>query len=73
MSSAQYSVLVQDEVEEKKEKDLAQLNDEKLGRKYLKIFLVVSLYWLVSISMVFLNKNLLNGQTSLDAPLFITW
>ena len=27
----------------------------------------------VSITMVFLNKSLLSGQSSLDAPLFITW
>lgn len=27
----------------------------------------------VSIAMVFVNKTLLSGQASLDAPLFITW
>ncbi|EUB64991.1 GDP-fucose transporter [Echinococcus granulosus] len=35
---------------------------------------VVSLYWAVSISLVFINKWLLsNSDISLDIPLFITW
>lgn len=38
----------------------------------LRIFLVVALYWFVSITLVFLNKSLLSGTTSVDAPLFIT-
>lgn len=46
---------------------------ETLGQKYVAIFVVVSLYWFVSITMVFLNKSLLSGQSSVDAPLFITW
>ena len=41
--------------------------------RYLKIFLVVSLYWFVSITMVFVNKSLLSGQEDLDAPFFVTW
>ena len=74
MSSAHYSVLVQDDIEEKKEEeDSALRKDEKLEQKYLKILSVVLLYWFVSISMVFLNKHLLNEQSSLDASLFITW
>lgn len=48
---------------------------ESLMHKYLKVFSVVSLYWMVSISMVFLNKSLLGGAESNaeDAPLFVTW
>lgn len=35
---------------------------------------VVALYWVVSISMVFLNKLLMtNGELSIPAPLFVTW
>uniref|UniRef100_A0A0K8TRY9 Putative gdp-fucose transporter n=1 Tax=Tabanus bromius TaxID=304241 RepID=A0A0K8TRY9_TABBR len=40
----------------------------------LRIFLVVSLYWIVSITTVFVNKALLTTQESnLEAPVFITW
>ena len=35
---------------------------------------VIASYWLVSISMVYLNKVLLSSaDTSIAAPLFITW
>lgn len=35
---------------------------------------VVSSYWVVSISMVYLNKILLsNTDASIPAPLFVTW
>lgn len=39
-----------------------------------RIGMVIALYWVVSISMVFLNKYLLSSpDLRLDAPLFITW
>ena len=35
---------------------------------------VITTYWVVSISMVYLNKMLLsNEQASIAAPLFVTW
>lgn len=35
---------------------------------------VISAYWIVSISMVYLNKMLLsNEEASIAAPLFVTW
>lgn len=35
---------------------------------------VVAAYWFVSISMVYLNKFLMSGESnSIDAPLFVTW
>lgn len=35
---------------------------------------VICLYWIVSISMVYLNKILLsNEEASIPAPLFVTW
>jgi len=38
------------------------------------ILSVVSAYWVVSISMVFLNKYLLSSEdVQLEAPIFITW
>lgn len=38
------------------------------------IFLAVSFYWFISISMVFINKTLLSDPVGkIDAPLFITW
>ncbi|XP_073460358.1 GDP-fucose transporter 1 isoform X2 [Aquarana catesbeiana] len=40
----------------------------------LKIAMVVTLYWFVSITMVFLNKYLLDSPSlKLDAPLFVTF
>uniref|UniRef100_A0A1A9Z9M3 Sugar phosphate transporter domain-containing protein n=1 Tax=Glossina pallidipes TaxID=7398 RepID=A0A1A9Z9M3_GLOPL len=42
--------------------------------KYIKVFLVVTLYWFISILTVFVNKHLLSSDTvSLEAPLFVTW
>ncbi|XP_013393373.1 GDP-fucose transporter 1 [Lingula anatina] len=47
---------------------------ESFWAKSVKIALVVSAYWFVSISLVFLNKHLLNSkELKLDAPLFVTW
>ncbi|XP_071545359.1 GDP-fucose transporter 1 isoform X2 [Panulirus ornatus] len=48
---------------------------ESLLYKYVRITSVVSLYWAVSISMVFVNKSLLGGSSmgDKDAPLFVTW
>ncbi|CAH8854757.1 unnamed protein product [Trichobilharzia szidati] len=40
----------------------------------IKVILVVSAYWFISISLVFINKWLLSDKSvSLKAPLFITW
>ncbi|XP_044125617.1 GDP-fucose transporter 1 isoform X1 [Bufo gargarizans] len=40
----------------------------------MKIALVVTLYWFISITMVFLNKYLLDSPSlKLDAPLFVTF
>nr|SVE79557.1 EOG090X081X [Daphnia magna] len=50
--------------------------EESLLKKYLRIFAVVTVYWAVSISLVFINKALLSGSTNgttVDAPLFVTW
>ncbi|KAG8564705.1 hypothetical protein GDO81_016556 [Engystomops pustulosus] len=42
--------------------------------KAMKIALVVALYWFISITMVFLNKYLLDSPSlKLDAPLFVTF
>lgn len=46
----------------------------RLAFKYFQIFLVVALYWVVSILTVFVNKALLSSKDiGLDAPLFVTW
>ncbi|XP_063720586.1 GDP-fucose transporter 1-like isoform X2 [Symsagittifera roscoffensis] len=48
--------------------------NESLAKQYFKVLVVVSAYWAVSLSMVFLNKYLLNGDSlQLDAPMFVTW
>lgn len=48
--------------------------DPELLKKYLTICGVVSLYWAVSITLVFLNKYLLKSdELKLDAPLFVTF
>ncbi len=43
--------------------------------KLLGVVAVVALYWTISISMVFLNKSLLNGHEAAGfrAPMFVTW
>lgn len=46
--------------------------EESFILRSMKIALVVSLYWFVSITMVFLNNYLLDNK-DLDAPLFITF
>lgn len=47
---------------------------ESFATKSLKIAAVVSAYWCISISMVFLNKYLLSSEDlKLNAPLFVTW
>ncbi|KAG8197906.1 hypothetical protein JTE90_020285 [Oedothorax gibbosus] len=46
---------------------------ESLFTKYLRILVVVSCYWIVSISLVFINKYLLSSDHfKINAPLFIT-
>jgi len=64
---------------EKLKQLMRQLSDSQpkmqsgsLAQRSTKIFFVVALYWFVSITLVFLNKSLLSGQVSVDAPLFIT-
>ncbi|KAF4083549.1 hypothetical protein AMELA_G00143230 [Ameiurus melas] len=46
--------------------------DEIFLLRAIKIAFVVALYWFVSITMVFVNNQLL-GSKELDAPLFVTW
>ncbi|KAH9512237.1 hypothetical protein Btru_041216 [Bulinus truncatus] len=47
---------------------------ESLVSKYIKIAAVVTAYWIISISMVFVNKYLLSSEDlKLNAPLFVTW
>lgn len=44
------------------------------AKQSMIILTVVTAYWVVSISMVFLNKYLLSSEDiQLEAPLFITW
>lgn len=40
--------------------------------RYANIIFVVSLYWCVSITTIFINKTLLS-ELQLDAPIFVTW
>lgn len=48
------------------------MTDQTLLQKYVQILGVVTAYWFVSITLVFVNKSLLSGSLS-DAPLFVTW
>lgn len=43
-----------------------------LGEK-VKIALVVTAYFVISISMVLMNKTLLSKDHSIPAPFFVTW
>lgn len=48
--------------------------DDSLFNKFTKIAGVVSLYWCISIALVFINKYLLKSEDlNLDAPLFVTF
>lgn len=48
--------------------------DPELVKQYIKITGVVSLYWSISITLVFVNKYLLKSEElNLDAPLFVTF
>ncbi|KAK0168832.1 hypothetical protein PV327_002599 [Microctonus hyperodae] len=48
--------------------------EDGLLSKYIKIIIVVSAYWVISIVTVFVNKSLLSSKKiNLDAPLFVTW
>jgi len=41
--------------------------------KQTSVFTAVSLYWIVSITLVFLNKVMMSGELFMDAPIFLTW
>ena len=45
----------------------------KMTESYGYIGSVVATYWFISITLVFVNKSLLSGWESLDAPMFVTW
>jgi GDP-fucose transporter C1 len=47
--------------------------EKTLVSRYLNILLVVSAYWFISITLVFVNKSLLSGSAKLEAPLFVTF
>ncbi|XP_053576262.1 GDP-fucose transporter 1 isoform X2 [Bombina bombina] len=56
------------------EGDLGKGSRESFLVKAMKIALVVMLYWFISITMVFLNKYLLDSPSlHLNAPLFVTF
>jgi len=47
---------------------------DTLSLKYIQIFFVVVIYWVISILTVFVNKTLLSvDQLDVDAPIFIAW
>ncbi|OQR79804.1 GDP-fucose transporter 1-like [Tropilaelaps mercedesae] len=52
---------------------MAAEHGSSLAEQYLKIALVIAAYWVVSISMVFLNSHLLSSKDRLEAPLFLTF
>jgi solute carrier family 35 (GDP-fucose transporter), member C1 len=44
------------------------------GSNFAYIAYVITIYWFVSISMVYLNKVVLSTpHASIQAPLFVTW
>ncbi|CAB4069119.1 SLC35C1 [Lepeophtheirus salmonis] len=44
--------------------------EDTLLTRYIRILIVVVIYWVVSISLVFCNKALLSGSQTIDAPFF---
>ncbi|KAH0620763.1 hypothetical protein JD844_021508 [Phrynosoma platyrhinos] len=66
--------LLPPEEEEEAEGGLASRREAPFVVRALRIATVVSLYWFISITMVFLNKYLLGSPSlRLDAPLFVTF
>jgi len=49
------------------------LRDEKSSNNRFYVASIVACYWIVSISMVYLNKILLSPSYSVPCPLFVTW
>ncbi len=50
------------------------MSDDNKPTNYRHIASVVASYWVISISMVYLNKIILSGEgASVPAPLFVTW
>ncbi|XP_053977169.1 GDP-fucose transporter 1 [Hylaeus anthracinus] len=48
--------------------------ENRMFSKFVYIAIVVSVYWIISILTVFINKALLSSELiNLDAPLFVTW
>jgi len=47
--------------------------DDSPAARRLRIATVVAAYFLISISLVFVNKVLMDKRYSIDAPLFMTW
>ena len=51
-----------------------KLGGESIFGEHAYVVGVISSYWVVSISMVYLNKVMLsNTYASISAPLFVTW
>jgi len=48
------------------------MSEKTLLQRYTHILTVVSCYWFISITLVFVNKALLSGSEKLEAPLFVT-
>jgi hypothetical protein len=54
--------------------DSGQARMQQSGRtNYGKIALIVTAYFIVSITLVFSNKFLMSKEHSIPAPLFVTW
>jgi len=55
------------------ESTLLKMGETSLAQRLMKIFIVVAAYWVVSLTLVFVNKSLLSGAIKLEAPLFVTF
>lgn len=57
-----------------KTKESISLKERPLMQKYIEVVIVVVFYWIISISMVFVNKFILSDSSvHLNAPLFVTF
>ncbi len=66
-----FFISLQQKMDAKAERDAEK---KSLAKQTSEIIFAVSLYWTVSISMVFVNKYLLSSpDLKFDAPLFVTW
>lgn len=55
------------------ERPRVRIGSFSFSAQQMEIAFVVTMYFIISISLVFVNKSLMTPGASMDAPLFVTW